>query len=887
MASKVQDYELLLRVRADIIQAINGLDNVRKKIDSGAQSADSLAKKGDAASRALRGVGSAIAAIGIAKLTQDYLRAADASSNMAAKIRLVTESAEQQAAVQKRLFDLAQSTGADLDTTVDLYVRLAQSSDTLRKNQELLIDTTRLVGQTLVLSGADTGTATGVVRQFSQAMASGVLRGDEFNSIMEGSPRLAKAMADGLGVPVGALRAMAAQGELTADKVIASLQSQRATVDREFGSMPLTVARATQEMRNSLLNLVGDADATSGASRDLAHSVESLAQTLQSPDVKAGFAFVITSLVDIANYAASAIGYLQSYRTVAADALTLTSDENAALESLYSRRATLEDRLARTKQELIDVGGLTAAQADSSAAVNGINAQLVALDALIAKKRELADQAAPAAASPTAAASTSTGPQQLPDITVTAPSATAAEKAARQAVAAADALASANDKLAATVDGLREQTLGPTAKIWNDYSKAVRAAAEAGGEAIAKGADAATVQKQVAEAVDYAAKVRSDALAQHADEARQAYEQLRESLRTPTEVKLEEAIAQVKQLNDALAAGVIQAPEYQQQLARIGQNSVIGAPHYQGVDAAVGGAAGELGKNYQAEDALNTWLEDQQRVREEDIANEQAYAARMLEVNRQYSAEKKAIDQARQQLALAVASEGFANLAGLAKAAYGEQSKQYRVLFALSKAFAIAQAAVSLATNVAKASEVGFPYNIPFIIGAFAQGASIAGILAGANFSGGGEAGGGAGYANGGHIRGPGTGTSDSIQIRASNGEYMQREAAVRYYGVDFMDRVNNLELPRYATGGLITDQFEGSAQSSTAGFSAFTENPRLSAPTASGSGAAAEPSTVKVILAMDKEQLAEELLNTAAGERVTVHHVGNNPRQIQGKWRS
>lgn len=431
--------------------------------------------------------------------------------------------------------------------------------------------------------------------------------------------------------------------------------------------------------------------------------------------------------------------------------------------------------------------------------------------------------------------------------------------------------------------GDEQGALDPVAKIWATYNDEVTKANQLADTAkTKKGADVQAIDAQRNALVQLYATARDKALDQLTDKDRQAWEKLRDSLRTPVEVKLDKALEQIAQLNALLAKGVISSDEYHGALAKIGENSVIGAPHYQGVDAAVGGAAGELGKNYQAEDTLNTWLQDQQRVREKDLANEQAYAARMLEVNRQYSAEKKAIDQARQQLTLAVASEGFANLAGLAKSAYGEQSKQYRVLFALSKAFAVAQAAVSLATNVSKASEVGFPYNIPFIIGAFAQGASIAGIIASANFSGGGNAGTTAGYATGGRIRGPGTGTSDSVTIRASDGEYMQRAAAVAYYGEDFMDAVNNLEYPRNASDRRMLDSL-----SSTAGFDAARPEPALPANLSTahlpGSAGAAAQKHVHV---WDRDQAAQEVASTKAFEEAVLHVVGNNPTVIQGKWR-
>src|SRR6185312_407271 len=132
----VQDYELLLRVRADLLQAISGLDSVKKTLGDtgnaaddmgkrGGKAGDALAKGGDKATNSMRLLKQAIAAVGIAKLVKDYFDAADAASTMAAKVRLVTDSASAQADAQKKLFALAQQTSSSLENTTNLYVKLA------------------------------------------------------------------------------------------------------------------------------------------------------------------------------------------------------------------------------------------------------------------------------------------------------------------------------------------------------------------------------------------------------------------------------------------------------------------------------------------------------------------------------------------------------------------------------------------------------------------------------------------------------------------------------------------------------------------------------------------------------------------------------------------
>src|SRR5690606_20056147 len=210
------------------------------------------------------------------------------------------------AAAQKDLFDLSQKTSADLEATTELYVKLGQSSKELAGNHSLLLGITEKVSKALVISGADAASSAAVIRQFSQAMAAGSLRGDEFISVMEGAPRLARAIADGMGVAVGSLRKMAAEGKLTSEAIIKALEDQGAVLDREFGEMPLTVSRATQQVRNALTQLIGDTDKTSGATKGLAEAIADLARLLESQEVKDGFATMVTGLVNVASFAANA-----------------------------------------------------------------------------------------------------------------------------------------------------------------------------------------------------------------------------------------------------------------------------------------------------------------------------------------------------------------------------------------------------------------------------------------------------------------------------------------------------------------------------------------------------------------------------------------------------
>jgi len=302
---------------------------------------------------------------------------------------------------------------------------------------------------------------------------------------------------------------------------------------------------------------------------------------------------------------------------------------------------------------------------------------------------------------------------------------------------------------------------------------------------------------QEAEALD---KARAAAEAERERKAEiekttRAYETLRDGLRTPAEVALETATEQVKVLNDALRAGIATKAAFDAAMARVVQTSFRKPDALPGAAPDLGDTGGELAQIEQSRVRLQAWHAEQlvllTQFRSERADLNAQWDAQEETIERQHQAALAQLQSAQTQVLLAGASATFGQLADIAKSFGGEQSATYRALFALSKAFAIAQAALALANNVAEASKYGFPQNIPFIAGAIAQGATIAGLIAQATFNGGG------GYATGGHVRGPGTATSDSIPAWLSDFEFVTRAAVVRQPGaLTFLEDFNARGMP-------------------------------------------------------------------------------------------
>ena len=201
---------------------------------------------------------------------QTLVMRADGYTNLQNRLRLVTDSQQGLNAATEETFRIAQRTRSSWEGTVQVYQRFAQNAQRLKLSQEQVARATETMGKAVALSGASAGAAQAAMVQFGQALASGVLRGDEFNSMAENTPAVMDAMARGLGVSRGELRAMAADGKLTAEAVTQALLRVSDSVDADFAKTQATVGQAFQSFNDSLTKFAGEADKATGVSRALA-----------------------------------------------------------------------------------------------------------------------------------------------------------------------------------------------------------------------------------------------------------------------------------------------------------------------------------------------------------------------------------------------------------------------------------------------------------------------------------------------------------------------------------------------------------------------------------------------------------------------------------------
>ncbi|CAB4131774.1 Caudovirus, tape measure, N-terminal [uncultured Caudovirales phage] len=226
------------------------------------------------------GLKAALAGLGLGALAKEAIDLADTYSNIQGRLSLVTSGSAELASVTDKLFDSAQRARVGFEATTDLYSSLARSTKSLGTSQTDLLQVTETINKALIVSGASAATAEGALTQLGQGFASGTLRGDELNAVLEGTPRLAQAIADGMGVTVGQLRALGAEGKITGETVFNALKSQKDAIETEFAKMPTTVAQSFVQLRNEILKYVGETNSASGVTTVLAGGVSLLAKNL-------------------------------------------------------------------------------------------------------------------------------------------------------------------------------------------------------------------------------------------------------------------------------------------------------------------------------------------------------------------------------------------------------------------------------------------------------------------------------------------------------------------------------------------------------------------------------------------------------------------------------
>ncbi|MEL5666128.1 tape measure protein [Serratia ureilytica] len=254
MASEEQVGNIVYEVEMNVANLLEAQRKVNERLDTMDERFKRSAKSSDTLSTSVtRLAGAVTAAISV----QQVAKYADAWTTVNNKLANSVKANEDLATVTQRVFSIAQDTRAALDATASLYQRLERATRSYGTSVDDVARLTTIINQGFVVSGATAQEASNAVIQLSQGLASGALRGEEFNSVTEQGGRLATALADSLGVNIGQLRAMAAEGKLTTDVVVKGLLSQGDAIGKEFANTTTTIGQALEIANNNITQFIG------------------------------------------------------------------------------------------------------------------------------------------------------------------------------------------------------------------------------------------------------------------------------------------------------------------------------------------------------------------------------------------------------------------------------------------------------------------------------------------------------------------------------------------------------------------------------------------------------------------------------------------------------
>ncbi|HCI6372271.1 TPA: tape measure protein [Klebsiella pneumoniae] len=349
--------------RLDLME--RGFDSTTRAVNNTERSMSSLS-----------GVAVALAAALSVKQVSEY---ADAWATVNNKLANSLRPNEQLADVTERVFNITQQTRSSLDATASLYARLERATRQYGTSADDLAKLTTIINQGFVVSGATAQEAENAIIQLSQGLASGALRGEEFNSVNEQGNRLIVALADSMGVSIGEMRNMAAQGKLTTDVVVNGLLSQGAVIGKEFANTTTTISQALQVAGNNVTKFFGENSTVKTGAAIFNDAVVTASENIGALSAALTAAAAIMGSRYVGALTMSAASQIQSALAAQRQA---TANAQAAQSALIA--ATSVKRKAVADKEAA-LSSLALAQAEYNVA-KGSAAEMLALDALVAAK---------------------------------------------------------------------------------------------------------------------------------------------------------------------------------------------------------------------------------------------------------------------------------------------------------------------------------------------------------------------------------------------------------------------------------------------------------------------------------------------------------------------
>ncbi len=636
MASEEQVGNIVYQVQMDVANLIESQRKVNERLEKMNGGAAKAAKSLDQLQTSISRVASAIATSIVVEWGRAFLVAADNMSQLNARIERLTGSAATASQTMQSLMNISSTTGGSLQDTAKLWETLSTALRSTGATNGQILQLTETLQKIGRIGGTSAEEMANALRQFGQSISSGVVRAEEFNSILEQMPELARQMAAGLGISIGELRQLMLDGKLTAQDALNAIQKQTGVVNTEFAKLPRTLSQANASLTNSFLSMVDSVNQTTGASAAMVAVIDSISSAL--------------------------------------DRLTGKTASAAAQISDLNSTAEMFERRARTYSWL----GLDGWEAQSKALVGLSNKAAMLVGDLDAVKK----------ASNIAA---NTKPIEIKAVATTSAGKTKKTQAEKDAETYAKAQESVNEKL----DELKQKAdLSADSVEGLSRAHAILNAEQSLGNSATK--------DQIKLAGEYAARIwdTTNALKmrQQAEQASRFINQEVSASRMQRDPYTGEAQDPAAQVNEEEQRKLEALTKYQQM-------GVINAQQF------------EDGKTAIARQASNDRI---------SIAQQEA---------------KLQVDV--MNMLLGGIGEGFSGLAEIVSKSAGESNAAYKTLFAISKAFAVAQSTLNLQLALSNAMASGpFPWNMAAMAQVAAAGGQVISSIGAMSYGGGREHGG-------------------------------------------------------------------------------------------------------------------------------------------------
>ena len=650
MASEEQVGNIVYQVQMDVANLIEAQRKVNERLEKMNGGVSKAASKFDELQTSISRVAGAIAASIVVEWGKAFLVAADNMSQLNARVERLTGSASVASQTMQSLMNISSTTGGSLQDTAKLWETLSTAlRSTGATNGQILqlTDTLQKIGR---IGGTSAEEMANALRQFGQSISSGVVRAEEFNSILEQMPELARQMAAGLGIGIGELRQLMLDGKLSAQDALNAIQKQTSIVNAEFAKLPRTLSQANAALTNSFLSMVDSINQTTGASRTMVAVIDSI--------------------------------------TTAIDRLTGKTASAAAQISDLNSTAEMFERRARTWSWL----GLDGWEAQSKA-LAGLSNKAAAL---------VGDISAVTQASQEASNTKPINIKTTGDDAATSKLIKNSERRLALAKLEGEARARLQAQYDATDAGITDQKR--IKSLQDEYAETYRVT-EARKESNKEGKTSASQAESIAQKL---ANLRAQSdLTTESIEKRRIQEAGLRAEQSLGSAATQQQLAEAKALGEAneKAAISIQKRKEAEQGRKYAKQEI--AAGNTSVNPITGASVDPLAQiNLQETQKLEALAKYQELDKQNTQLYEDAKTAIQLQASnaRMQIAQTEADQQRASVLSiLGSASQGFDSLASIIADSAGKSNAAYQVMFAASKAFAIAQSTLSLNTAIMQA----------------------------------------------------------------------------------------------------------------------------------------------------------------------------------------